>query len=112
MDRTATSIPPADLVTAYAATPGGQSRAVTSKLWNQFGAATTTVLADGARTLAMLWDSAWTQGQGPTRFTPTQLVAINRSDLQTLYEKPEFIPSLDLDAIGPHLTPLPPSGRR
>jgi hypothetical protein len=104
MDRTAAAIPPADLVTAYAATPGGQSRAVTSKLWNQFGPATITVLADGTRTLAMLWDNAWTQGHGPTRFNPTQLIPINRADLQTLYENPAFIPSMDLDAIGPSLT--------
>jgi len=104
MDRTATTIAPADLVTAYAATPGGKSKAVTSKLWKQFGQATITVLADGARTLAMLWDSAWTHGDGAGRFPNTQLTAISRADLQTLYENPAFIRSLDLNSIGPVLT--------
>ncbi len=103
MDRTATAIPPVDLVNAYAATPGGQSKAVTGKLWDRFGPATVSVLADGARTLAMLWDSAWTQGQGDTRFTAAQLTAVDRSALQNLYESPGFVPSLDLDTIGPNL---------
>jgi hypothetical protein len=92
-----------DLVNAYAATPGGQSKAVTGKLWDRFGPATVSVLADGARTLAMLWDSAWTQGQGDTRFTAAQLTAVDRSALQHLYESPGFVPSLDLDTIGPNL---------
>jgi hypothetical protein len=75
---------------------------VTTVLWNKFGPATVTVLADGALTLAMLWESAWAKGDGDTRFTQAQLRAIDRTKLQALYEDDEnvFVPSLDLDAIG------------
>lgn len=104
MDRTAIAIPPADLVAAYAATPGGKSKAVTDKLWEKFGEATVTVLADGVRTLATLWESAWILGDGDHRVPAGQLQPIDRATLQHLYESPDFVPSLDLDHIGRVLT--------
>jgi hypothetical protein len=47
MARTAAAVDPAALVTAYAATPGGSSKAVTSVLREHSGDATIGVLADG-----------------------------------------------------------------
>lgn len=102
MARAAEAVNPGELVDAYAATGGGKSRAVTTKLWDQFGAATVATLADGAVTLGMLWESAWVVGAGSERFTTAQMVAIDRAKLQALYEDDEnvFVPSLDLDHIG------------
>jgi len=101
MDRSATAVDPTTLVTAYAATPGGSSRAVTGKLWDQFGDATIGILADGALTLAMIWDSAWAVGKGTSRIAAKALVPVQQTDLQALYqdEQHPFVPSLDLDAI-------------
>ena len=99
MDRTARAIDPASLVRIYAATRGGNSQAVTAKLWQAFSPATITILADGARTLAMIWESAWILGNGPGRFSGDALRAIDRDTLQALYENPDFVPSLDLDHI-------------
>jgi hypothetical protein len=101
MDRTATAVNPTALVTAYAATPGGASRAVTGKLWEQFGQATIGILADGALTLAMIWDSAWATGRGNTRIRKAALAPIDPAELQALYQDTlhPFVPSLDLDAI-------------
>ena len=63
MQRTIEAIPPADIVSVFAAHPGPDQ---TTQLWNAFGAATVKRLADGAKTLAMLWTAAWRQGGGET----------------------------------------------
>jgi hypothetical protein len=105
MARAAAAVDPGELVDAYAVTGDGKSKAVTTKLWNQFGTGTLATLADGVVTLGMIWESAWIAGGGNDKFTTQQMVAINRAKLQTLYEDEEnvFVPSLDLDHIGPML---------
>jgi hypothetical protein len=105
MARAAAAVDPEELVDAYVATGGGKSKAVTTKLWNKFGNATIAILADGAVTLGMIWESAWVAGGGDSRFTTAQMVAISRAKLQALYEDDVdvFVPSLDLDHIGPVL---------
>ncbi|WP_239069903.1 S1/P1 Nuclease [Cellulomonas chitinilytica] len=106
MDRTAHTIDPLALVDAYAATQTGQTKnpthnhAVLEALWTQFGDATIDVLADGALTLAGIWEAAWVQAGAEQRFAPGDLVAMDRDALQALYERPDFVPSLDLDHVG------------
>lgn len=99
MDRTANRIDPTVLTNAYIAAGGGQSHALTTKLFTQFGDATGDVMADGTVTLAMLWESAWQAANAEGRFTATQLGPIERDTLRRLYEKKTFVPSLDLDHI-------------
>jgi hypothetical protein len=82
MDRSAKAVDPTTLVNTYLTTPGGNSKAVTAVLWRQFGDATIGILADGAVTLAMIWESAWTQGKGNTRIRAKSLTAVNETDLQ------------------------------
>ena len=110
MDRTAQRIDPTTLVRAYADTQIGSTaknpthnKTVTAALWAQFGDATIANMADGVQTLAMLWQSAWTQGGGEERFQPQDLIGIDLDDLRTLYES-SFVESLDLDHIGDVLT--------
>jgi hypothetical protein len=106
MDRTAHTIDPLTLVNAYAATQTGQTKnpthnhAVLDALWMQFGEATIHVLADGALTLARIWEGAWVQAGAEQQFTAADLVATDRDALRALYENPAFVPSLDLDHIG------------
>src|SRR3984957_3716538 len=59
MQRPTQAIPPADIASVFAAHPGPDQ---TAQLWNTFGAATVKRLADGAKTLAMLWTAAWREG--------------------------------------------------
>ncbi|MBS7555963.1 hypothetical protein KHC23_20215 [Ancylobacter dichloromethanicus] len=99
MVRTATALPPVDLVDAYIETGGGKSRRVTSALWRQFGQATAAAMADGARTLAFIWDSAWAAGGG-NRLGEERLGAVDTVALRKLYEDKTFMPSLTLDQIG------------
>jgi hypothetical protein len=98
MDRTAAALPPVDIVDAYIATGGGKSRRVTNELWAQFGTATATAMADGAKTLALVWDSAWAAGDG-NRFKKSALGPADKIRLKTLYEDKKFVPSLVLDDI-------------
>jgi len=111
---TAHTIDPRELVNAYAATQTGQTKnpthnhAVLDALWQQFGGATIHVLADGAVTLARIWEAAWVEAGAEQRFTPAHLVALDRDALRALYQDPGFVPSLDLDGIGAVLQPVKP----
>lgn len=110
MDRTAAAIDPLALVNAYAAVstgPTDTSPTVTTALWDQFGQPTINVVADGIRTLAAIWTGAWTAAGGEEAFGPETLTGRDPQALQNLYESPDFVPSLDLDHIGPHLSPEP-----
>ena len=103
MVRAAQKVDPRALVDAYAATPGGKSKAVTSVLWQQFGTGTIKTLCDGAVTLAVIWESAWIVGGGEGRFQPVDIKPMNKNSLRSRYEKTDFVESFDLDHIRPHL---------
>ena len=99
MERTAQRIPPRDLVNAFVQAGGKPSAAVIDALWNRFGSDTAEVMADGARVLAMIWESAWNVGGGDT-IEQTKLGAVEQKDLMDRYQDKNFVPSLDLDHIG------------
>jgi hypothetical protein len=106
MDRTAKTIPPLDLVDAFAQTQIGHTGAhptvtktVLAALWQQFGAGTITIMADATRTLTAIWDAAFTTGQGAASVPAGAIIPISQNDLQHLYQDPAFLPSLDLDHI-------------
>jgi hypothetical protein len=101
MQRTIEAIPPADIVSVFAAHPGPDQ---TTQLWNTFGAATVKRLADGAKTLAMLWTAAWQQGDGE-RIAAAKIRPQPKPALQKLYDTDSFAPSVwlkDWDTL-PHL---------
>lgn len=89
MQRTFDRVPPRRLVNAYAALAGRKPKEAAEELWKRFGTATVEVLADGVRTLALLWDSAWKEGQGDTR--AKKLAAIPEKDLAAIYRNPGFL---------------------
>ena len=59
MDRTARKVPPKKLVDAFIRAGGTKTVAVYDKLWDKFGDDTIAIMADGARVLGMIWESAW-----------------------------------------------------
>jgi len=99
MDRTAKTIKPETLVDAYVDAGGEPTAAVRDALWEKFGDDTVTVMADGARVLARLWEAAWKVGKGQ-QAPAASLGEIDPGDLQSLYTDKTFVPSLDLDHIG------------
>ena len=97
------AVDPEALVDAYAATPGGKSKAVTSVIWNAFGDGTIATLCDGTKALAALWESAWRVADGETRFSMAAMQPMNKNALRNRYERKTFVESLDLDHIRPVL---------
>lgn len=103
MDRTARKIPPKKLVDAFIHAGGTKTVAVYDELWDRFGNDTIAIMADGARVLGMIWESAWRAGDG-NQIPNSKLKALRKDTLAALYRKLDFVPSLDLDHIGPHLS--------
>jgi hypothetical protein len=111
MDRTAKAIKPIDLVEVFAQTQVGKTtqgptvtKAVLATLWDRFGAATVKVMADSTRTLAAIWEAAFSQGRGVSTIPTANTKAVDPAVLQALYQDPDFVRSLDLDHIGAVLT--------
>lgn len=75
------------------------------QMWAQFGDDTVALLAEGARNLAMIWESAWRQGTNAI----TTRTAIDPDVLADIYENLDWAPSKTLDEIGPILAAGPTS---
>jgi len=99
MDRSATRLPPLDIVEAYIAAGEKETVAVQDALWEQFGEATIETMVDGATVLAAIWTGAWRIGKGQ-KIANSALLSINPETLKTHYENRKFVPSLNLDEIG------------
>lgn len=103
MRRTRKRIPPMDVVEAYGALVlAGDKASAPTELWKQFGGETVKAIADGCRTLAMLWESAWAEGGGD-KIAPAQLNEKTEKRLREIYEDRDFVPSKPLGQIDPLL---------
>ena len=67
-------------------------------MWDDLGEDTAKVMALGARYLAMLWESAWTQGDGAA-IPARKLTELNPNEVRDRYIQPTFLPSLTLNKI-------------
>lgn len=101
MSQTFNVIEPAEIVKAFVPIRKMKPKQVADKLWNKFGPDTEKVLAKGAKTLAMLWDSAWKEGGGDASLAGKG--EIPSDDLKKLYINPSFLKSYTLAQIGPAL---------
>ena len=61
-------------------------------MWEQLGGRTIRTIADGSRTLAGIWQSAWNEGKGNS-VSSTQLTAINKNSLHALFSSSSFLES-------------------
>jgi|HubBroStandDraft_6_1064221.scaffolds.fasta_scaffold00142_8 hypothetical protein len=102
MQQTFKAIQPAQIVKAYVPIKKLKPKDVADHLWSQFGSATVNVMADGARTLSMLWDSAWKEGGGTASMAGKG--KISQAALKKLYIQPKFLESFTLAQIQPVLT--------
>jgi len=99
MKRTRTTIPPKDIVDKYVEiVAAGKKHDAAELLWDKFHQDTIKVLADGCKTLAMIWESAWVEGGGGN-IPPEKLKKITTTRLRQIYEKPDFLPSKALGQI-------------
>jgi hypothetical protein len=114
MRKTFAAVAPADLIDQYVKSDGSKPAARADALWKKFGAGTINVMADGCLCLALLWDSAWQEGGGDA--TMPAAAAIPQTQLEVLYQNPDFLPSHTLNTIGSLLAgttaPAAPATRR
>ena len=89
MKKTLALIDPLEVIDAYNAEEG-QERV--PHMWNVLGARTMKTIANGARALATIWQSAWVEGGGNS-IAATKLVTVPTASLRTLYLKKDFLES-------------------
>jgi hypothetical protein len=103
MRSTFDTINPREIVDAY--DDGLKSETTKSDLlsilWTKFGPRTIEVMADGAKLLALLWESAWREGNGDKAFS--EIVACDPHDLVSFYVSKKNLASYRLTEIDPHL---------
>lgn len=94
MQRTIKTLAPEEVLDVYNRVRGNSQSA---DMWGELGDRTIECMADGAVTLATVWQSAWTRGGGDTSPFYTKTVcatAINKMRLKTLYDDRTFAESL------------------
>lgn len=104
MDDVAGILPPLTIADSYENAGAGTRQSTLNAMWTDLGDGTAQVLTEGARTLAMLWQSAWVAGNGGA-IDPARLVLQDRDEVRGRYIDPTFVPSLRLRDIGAVLTP-------
>lgn len=99
MRRSRGNLAPSRIVEAYAQlVEASKTRTASTVLWRTFKDETIACIADGCRTLAMLWESAWVDGQGAA-VPDAKLKAIGKRTLQKIYEAQDFLPSRAIGQI-------------
>jgi hypothetical protein len=87
--RTVDRLPPDTLINAWVTAKHGAGHPSGEALWQLIGPPTIDCLADGCRTLAMLWSSAWKEAQAKSPAANP----VSVDDLTRLYLDPAFAPS-------------------
>jgi hypothetical protein len=98
MKKTIQTISPEELVNTYNAahTPGERLE----RLWTDFGQLTIDCMFEGCLCMAEIWQSAWALGPASLAQLPaTQLKALPKGKLSTLYRKSNFLPSASLSIM-------------
>lgn len=99
MKRCAGVLEPMKIVEAFVEAGGKSNQTTYTRLWDKFGDQTADVMAEGARGLAMLWDSAWTAA-GKTATNRAPLDTLDPDEVRKYYIDKKFVPSLTLEDIG------------
>ncbi|MBL8915748.1 MAG: hypothetical protein JNM17_33925, partial [Archangium sp.] len=87
MKRTIKKLPPIEVIEAFNAEDGKDRL---PHMWTTLGARTIDCLADGSKTLAKLWESAWKEGGG-SAIAQDKLVAQTEKSLLDLYLDKKFL---------------------
>ncbi len=97
MKRTRQRASPLAVVEVFAAALQNRKNTADA-LWNNFHEATRDAFVDGCRVLAMLWESAWREGNGAA-ISDNRIRAVPETRLMTLYSDQNFLPSLSLNQM-------------
>ncbi len=100
MRRTFTTLPPADIVQAYIDYTG-KSKNLAKYLWDKFGEQTISVMRDGTHLVAVLWESAWANGDGNTNLNSNKI--FKTDEVMGKCQDATFLESLPIKSIGSKL---------
>jgi hypothetical protein len=103
MDKVADTLDPMTIIDSYEKAGAGTRKATLEAMWEDLADETAEVMALGARYLAMLWESAWAEGDGAD-IAASKLKALDPDDVRERYIDPDFVPSLAIDKIEKELT--------
>ena len=95
MHIVAKKLPPQKILDEFEEAGGESKVATLDAMYEKLGKPTSAVLAEGARFLALLWESAWAAGGGAQQ-AAAGLVALNKADIRKRYIKTNFVPSVTL----------------
>jgi hypothetical protein len=101
MRQTFNKIPPMKIVNAFVAHEGGGAKRA-EYMWGLFGKDTIKAMQDGAHLLAVLWESAWNEGNGDR--TIKSSTSLTERAAMKICQDPEFLESVTVDKIGTILT--------
>jgi hypothetical protein len=92
MKNTVDTLPPEDVIASFNRHKGNQQ---TKMMWLDLGEPTLQLMAEGANTLARIWQSAWTEGGGDklNHIDHAKLKPISKPALKKLYENKSFAES-------------------
>ena len=99
MDKVAGILPPLEILEIYEKAGGNNNHSTLDAMWKKLGKRTEDVMIQGTLYLAMLWESAWVEGNGD-EIASSKLTVMNKTAVRNRYIDPDFVPSLTLDQIG------------
>jgi hypothetical protein len=101
MQQTFETIEPKAIVDEYMKHKDAEEKPkpIADALWEKFGKKTISVMSDGCQCLAMLWESAWSEGGGEKAADGTE-AAFDEETLAGIYQDKRFLVSRTLDQIG------------
>jgi hypothetical protein len=100
MRKTFERLPPIDIVDAYVQAPHKTVERAAA-MWKRFGTKTIHAMQDGTHLLAVLWESAWTQGHGNQKLNAN--LNLKPEDAISICDKADFLRSYTIGEIGAHL---------
>jgi hypothetical protein len=101
MRRTFDLVDPKLVCDAYAQVRDQKPKQRAAALWARYRKPIEQVMADGARTLAWLWESAWEEGKGDKKMKDLGLV--DEKALSKLYQDRNFLRSCNIKGIAKEL---------
>lgn len=101
MRKTFTALPPEQMLNTYldAKNKGEDS---TEAFWNAYGKGTIAAMQDGTHLLAVLWESAWTAGNGEDKKRDTS--ALKPEQAMGICAPANFLPSCTIANVGQYLS--------
>jgi len=96
MKKCVNTLPSLDIVDAFNEVPGHNRL---ENMFNKLSSRTIHCVADGSLYLAMLWESAWKEGNGDS-IPINKLIQCDLSSLKNLYENKSFLEAFRLTDQG------------